>query len=147
MATTETEANKDLVRRESVELTENKNVDAVDDLYAEDVRVRLTRTGTDDLVVSREDVKSLYREWFSAFPDLAEVSHALVAEGDEVMEYVTVTGTHEGTFRGIEPTGTRIEVDGYHYRRVEDGKITEMASMVGMTSLFSQLGVDVPIED
>jgi len=146
MATTSRlEANKELLRREREELTERKNVDAVDELYAERVTVRMTRLGTDETVVDREDLKALYREWFAAFPDLSEEIHARVAEGDEVMEYLTIRGTHEGPFRGIEPTGENVEVDGYHYRRIEDRRIVETASMVGMVTLFSQLGVELPL--
>lgn len=146
MATTsQMEANRALLQREREELTERKNVGAVDELYAERVTVRMTRSGTDETVVDREDLKALYREWFTAFPDLTEEIHARVAEGDEVMEYLTVRGTHEGPFRGIEPTGETIAVDGYHYRRIEDGHIVETASMVGMVTLFSQLGVELPL--
>ncbi|MWG36771.1 ester cyclase [Halomarina oriensis] len=147
MATTsQTEANRALLQREREELTLAKNVDAVDDLYADHVTVRMTRSGTDETVVDREDLKALYREWFGAFPDLTEEVHARVAEGDEVMEYLTIRGTHEGPFRGIEPTGAEIEADGYHYRRIEDGRIVETASMVGMTTVYQQLGVDLPVE-
>jgi steroid delta-isomerase-like uncharacterized protein len=144
-ATTDTEENKALVRRETEEVLNERNVDVVDELYAEDVTVRMNRSGTETAVVTREDVKALYREWLGAFPDLTETVGAAVAEGDEVMEFVTVRGTHEGPFRGIEPTGRRVEVDGYHYRRIEDGRIVETASMVGMVTLFSQLGVEIPV--
>lgn len=146
MATTsQADANKALVQREREELTGEKNVDAADDLYADHVTVRMTRSGTNETVVDREDLKALYREWFTAFPDLTEEVHARVAEGDEVLEYLTVRGTHEGPFRGVEPTGETIAVDAYHYRRIEDGRIVETASMAGMVTLFSQLGVELPL--
>ena len=105
-----------------------------------------TRTGDDQPVVSREDIKALYQEWKTAFPDLdVEVEHEAL-EGDTVMQYVTMRGTHEGPFRGIDPTGNEIAVPGFHMRRVRDGKIVETASVAGMATLLGQLGVDLPIE-
>ncbi|MFD1598901.1 ester cyclase [Halobellus rarus] len=97
-------------------------------------------------MVSRDDIKALYGEWKTAFPDLrVEVEHGVV-EGDTVMQYITMRGTHEGPFRGIEPTGNEIAVPGVHMRRVRDGEIVETASVAGMATLLGQIGVELPIE-
>jgi steroid delta-isomerase-like uncharacterized protein len=144
--TPDVEAARDLIARENKALAKAGSFDYVDELYAEDVIVNMTRTGDDQPVVSREDIKALYREWKTAFPDLdVEVEHEVV-EGDTVMQYVTMRGTHEGPFRGIDPTGNEIAVPGFHMRRVRDGKIVETASVAGMATLLGQLGVDLPIE-
>jgi steroid delta-isomerase-like uncharacterized protein len=140
------EAARTLMARENQALNEGESFDYVDELYAEDVTVNVTRTGDDRPVVSRADIKALYREWKTAFPDLrVEVEHEVV-EGDTAMQYVTMRGTHEGPFRGIDPTGNEIAVPGFHMRRVRDGKIVETASVAGMATLLGQLGVELPIE-
>jgi steroid delta-isomerase-like uncharacterized protein len=144
--TPDVEAARDLIARENKSLAKAGSFDYVDELYAEDVIVNMTRTGDDQPVVSREDIKALYRKWKTAFPDLdVEVEHEVV-EGDTVMQYVTMRGAHEGPFRGIDPTGNEIAVPGFHMRRVRDGKIVETASVAGMATLLGQLGVDLPIE-
>jgi steroid delta-isomerase-like uncharacterized protein len=144
--TPDVEAVRDLIARENEALADAGSFDYVDELYAEDVIVNMTRTGDDQPVVSREDIKALYQEWKTAFPDLdVEVEHEAV-EGDTVMQYVTMRGTHEGPFRGIAPTGNEIAVPGFHMRRVRDGNIVETASVAGMATLLGQLGVDLPIE-
>jgi steroid delta-isomerase-like uncharacterized protein len=148
MATTTPEADtaRELLARENEALNDGQSFDYIDELYAEDVVVNMTRTGDDQPVVSREDIKALYQEWKTAFPDLrVEVEHEAV-EGGTAMQYITMRGTHEGPFRGIEPTGNEIAVPGFHMRRVQDGKIVETASVAGMATLLSQLGVELPIK-
>ncbi|MFC6723874.1 ester cyclase [Halobium palmae] len=146
ISTVDAEAARDLIARENQALNEGASFDYVDELYAEDVIVNMTRTGDDQPVVSREDIKALYREWKSAFPDLrVEVEHEAV-EGDTVMQYVTMRGTHEGPFRGIASTGNEIAVPGFHMRRVQDGQIVETASVAGMATLLGQLGLKLPLE-
>ena len=161
MTGTEEFTTKELVRYEITELFERGNVGVVDDLYAEDVVVGIRRTGSDEPVASREDIKAVYREWNAAFPDLkvdinsevvdsAERSSAggRTSSGDDetVVAHVTLYGTHEGPFRGIEPTGNRISVDGFHQRRVRDGKIVEAVSMVEMGEFLRQLDVELPLD-
>ena len=105
------EANKELARREITELWENHNFAFVEEAYADTVSVGMVRTGTEERLVGRDDLKALYKEWYEAFPDLSvDINHE-VAENDTVVCHVTLRGTHEGTFRGIEPTGNEIEID------------------------------------
>lgn len=139
------ESNRALVRRELRELWEDRNLDALDELYAEDVVVGMTRTGSDDQVVSRDDLKTVYEDWYVAFPDLTIDVEVEAAEGDVVMQYLTMRGTHTGAFRGVEPTGNEFEVKAFHYRRVRDGKIVETGAVAEMIELLKQLGVDPPI--
>ena len=53
----------------------------------------------------------------------------------------TLTGTHEGPFMGIPPTGRKIEVNEIHIYRLKDGKAVE--HRVGRDDLgaMRQLGV------
>ncbi|MFD1514662.1 ester cyclase [Halomarina rubra] len=146
MTSTEGFSTKELVRYEITELFERGNVDVVDDLYAEDVVVGIRRTGSDEPVASRRDIKDIYEEWSTAFPDLNVDINSEVVDDDTVTAHVTLYGTHDGEFRGIEPTGNRISVDGFHQRRVRDGKIVEAVSMVEMGEFLRQLGVDLPLE-
>lgn len=144
-STSSVESNRELVRRELFEVIEEHNVDVVDELYADDVVVRTKRTGSDEPVVGKADIKALYTEWLQAFPDLSVDVNEEVAEGDVVVQYVTLHGTHEGRFRDVEPTGRDIEIDGFQLREVRDGKIVASTSMVGMGALMKQLGLEVPI--
>ncbi len=139
------EANKALVRRETSEILDGGNVDVIDELYAEDVVVRTVRAGAEDRVVSRADLKAVYADWKRAFPDLRAEVTVEAAEDDVVVHHLTLRGTHRGPFRGIEPTGVAVEVDGFHFRRIRDGRVVETASIVDTTDLLEQLGADLSL--
>ena len=70
-----------------------------------------------------------FRDFFatmrSAFPDLQIAPEREVADDDTVAIAYTLTGTHEGEFQGIAPTGRKIEARGLQIARFEDGKIAE----------------------
>lgn len=53
----------------------------------------------------------------------------------------TLTGTHQGEFQGIAPTGRRIEVRGVQIGRFENGKIVERWGSTDELGIMRQLGV------
>ena len=61
----------------------------------------------------------------TAFPDLTMTVHDLIAEGDKVVARLTARGTHQGSFRGIAPTGRVVEWTGIRIFRIAEGKIAE----------------------
>jgi predicted ester cyclase len=66
-------------------------------------------------------------EWFrSAVPDLTYTVEDQVAEDDKVVTRYRATGTHEGEFFVVAPTGRRIEMSGIQIDRFdENGKMIE----------------------
>jgi predicted ester cyclase len=46
-------------------------------------------------------------EFHKAFPDFRSVIEDQIAEGDKVVTRWRASGTHQGEFRGIAPTGKR----------------------------------------
>ena len=84
---------------------------------------------------------------YDAFSDLERPVDALVAEGDKVVARWRSTGTHDGPFQGIPPTGKRITTTGITIFRLEDGKIVEEWSESDMMGMLTQLGAfPVPAE-
>jgi steroid delta-isomerase-like uncharacterized protein len=61
----------------------------------------------------------------AAFPDSHHTYEDLFAEGDRVVTRFTWSGTHQGAFEGIPPTGRRISVGGIWIHRLEGGRIIE----------------------
>jgi predicted ester cyclase len=88
----------------------------------------------------------MHAEWDEAFPDMEVEILALAAEGDHIVAHWQATGTHEASFRGIEPTGNTIEVTGFSYRKAEDGQFVEATDQAGMVSMLDQLGVEIPLQ-
>lgn len=79
----------------------------------------------------------------SAFPDLhIEVEH-LVADEDNVSFAYTITGTHQGEFMHIAPTGKQIKVRGMQIGRFEHGLMVERWGSSDELGLLKQLGASV----
>jgi predicted ester cyclase len=76
-------------------------------------------------VAGRENIKRFVSEWLAAFPDSHSVLKDMVAEGDKVAARWTTTATHQGQFRGANPTGKRVEVEAIGIFRIADDKVVE----------------------
>jgi predicted ester cyclase len=137
--TERTERNKELIR----ELTEAWNArdrQRMGATYADEIRVH----GADEV---RTRTEMLDAEWghFDTFPDVEATTEHLIAEDDLVVVRWSVTGTHEGELRGIDPTGKEVTYEEWAMYRVENGEITEMWAQADALGVFEQLGVvDLP---
>jgi steroid delta-isomerase-like uncharacterized protein len=77
----------------------------------------------------------------SAFPDFhMDISH-MVAQDDRVAARFVETGTHQGEFFGVAPTGKSVKFTEIAILRIADGKIVETWYDVDMLGLMGQLGV------
>lgn len=87
-----------------------------------------------------EGEKQLVRAYQSAFPDATIEIENLVADGEKVAVRWTATGTHDGEFMGIEPTGNDVEIVGFEINQVEDGQIVASWGLFDGLGLLQQLG-------
>jgi steroid delta-isomerase-like uncharacterized protein len=133
------EENKAVVRRIYEELWDERRLEVADELIAEDA-VNYD-TGLVPLPFGPEEMKGTVRMVTAAFPDNRHEVEDLFAEGDQVMARVRLTGTHEGPFMGIPPTGRRIEIAEIHVYRLRDGKAVEHRAGREDLGAMRQLGV------
>lgn len=75
-----------------------------------------------------------------AFPDVHFDIEDVIAEDDRVMVRLVLSGTHDGPFLGLEPTGKEIAMSAIVVYRFEDGKIVERWSEGNTVGLLEQLG-------
>ncbi|MCI0694955.1 ester cyclase [candidate division KSB1 bacterium] len=91
--------------------------------------------------LNREQVQGLVGVFYSAFTDLYHIIEDQIAEGDKVVNRITLRGTHKGDFQGIPPTGKEVAFPAIVIDRFEGGKIVEHWSSPDMMGLMQQLGV------
>jgi len=82
---------------------------------------------------------------YGAFPDLHSSIDGVVADGDTVAVRATSTGTHDGEWMGMPPTGRHIAFEYAEFYRVADGKIVEYWCLPDMAGLMRQLTADEPV--
>ncbi len=133
------EENKELVRRIYDELWNERKLEVAEELIAQDA-VNYD-TGLLPQPFGPEEMKGTVRMVTAGFPDNRHEVQEMIAEGDKVVVRCTLTGTHEGEFMGIPPTGKPIEMRGIAILRIADGRIVENWGMPDMLGLMQQLGV------
>lgn len=77
----------------------------------------------------------------AAFSDFQIAPQTVVADDEHVSLAYTITGTHQGDFHGVAPTGKGIEARGVQIGRFEDGNIIERWGSSDELGILAQLGV------
>jgi steroid delta-isomerase-like uncharacterized protein len=117
------EENKALARRWAEDVINQRNLDAVDEIYASDF-VGHDPTMPEEIrgVEGRREFYGMYQ---SAFPDAHITIEDQLAEGEKVVTRWTGRGTHQGELMGVPPSGNQVEVAGMTISRIEGGKTAE----------------------
>lgn len=128
--------NKELFRRVFDALNE-RDFDAFAETHSKDVVLH----DHDEEFYGIEAAIEHERTIYDAFPDMEYTPEDILAEDDMVAGRWTVTGTHEGEFEGIAPTGEEVEIPACGILRVEEGEIAEVWLTYDRLGLLQQLGV------
>jgi steroid delta-isomerase-like uncharacterized protein len=89
----------------------------------------------------KDAVEEEIREMKTGFPDVTIQTDEMLAGDDIIMHELTWTGTHEGEFNDISPTGREVEVKAMVKLVLEDGKIKEDRTYFDSQDVLAQLGV------
>lgn len=137
MSETTTE-NERIARRVPEEIATEKNLDLIEEVFAEDA-VEHGPFGQEDR--GHDEIRDAIGEFVDAFPDFSATVEDVVSEGDTVAMRVTLRGTHENSFKGLSPTNNTFEIQNMVFTRIEDGKIVERWLQPDTGSMLQQLGV------
>ena len=135
-----TEQNK-VVARKCNELLNAKNLDGALALLGSDYVEHSSAPG---LPAGIEGVRMFFGMMMAAFPDFHGTNLDLIAEGDKVVTYTSVEGTHAGPFMGVPPTGKHVKFTTLDIIRCANGKVVEHWGEVDNLGLMQQLGVVPP---
>ena len=90
---------------------------------------------------TKDGVKAFFRVQIAAFSDFAATLEDVVDGGDKVVARVRFTGTHDGEFMGMPPTGKTIDVKGIDiFRFADDGLVHEHWGVFDAMGMMQQLG-------
>lgn len=91
-----------------------------------------------------ENYKQVVLATRAAFPDIHFETQDFIVEGDQVVVRSTATGTHEGEFLGIPPTGRVVKFQTIDIHRIADGRIVETYHVEDLLSVLIQVGAFSP---
>lgn len=132
---TETERNKELVRRYYAACN-TRAMDDVFDCFHDDL-VHYSRLSE----YPKSGVAWAFKTTFAAFPDMQWRILDLIAESDKVAAMVMIEGTHEGDYLGAAATGKRVRVFSAEFARIRDGQFIEHRGILDELHLIAQIGV------
>jgi steroid delta-isomerase-like uncharacterized protein len=90
-------------------------------------------------------VRELLQDFMNGFPDFhADIGRMRHAD-DAVLGETIITGTHDGEWAGIPPTGSRIEVPAAAIFEFEEDRLLCEKVYMDFASVLTQLGVLPPI--
>lgn len=122
---------KDVVKEYYARVLNGRDLDAVGEFFADERMVEMVRRGC--------------FSYFEAFPDLHVSLDELIGEGDKVFLRSTMTGTHDGEYKGIPATGRQIATECAEVFRIADGKFVGYWCQTNVAGLMRQLTEEAPV--
>ena len=110
----------------------------IDELAAPDM---LIHTPLPIEATGAQAAKQVWAMLLRGLPDLHLTIEDLIAEGDKVVARNSITGTHQGEYMGLPPTGKSITYNEIFIVRFAGGRIAETWGVVDVLSQMKQLGV------
>jgi steroid delta-isomerase-like uncharacterized protein len=141
MAVAQQTSNKAAVRRfcDAVNTGDAELISkTIDELVAPDA---LMRTPLPIEATGAQLAKEVFARLLRAYPDLHITIEDVIEEGDKVVFRNTVTGTHQGEYMGVPPTGKSVIYNEIFIARFAGGRIAETWGVVDVLSQMRQLGV------
>ena len=106
--------------------------------HAEDGVVESPSTGTHH---GRSEIAQSYALWVDAFPDIELALEDVIAEGNQAVLVLRLSGTHRGPFLGLPATGKRIEFRAVFLQRLDGKQIAHERRIYDFSGLLIKLGV------
>jgi predicted ester cyclase len=130
--------NRNLIREITEVIWNNRGLDRIAEFYAPDF---VADYRPYNLRKGYEGIRAMVEGAWTAFPDYHEEIHEIVAEGDRIVLHLTISGTQQGQWGPLPPTGKRAEFDEIVILQIRDGKIVRQRGVVDNLSALRQLGV------
>ncbi len=127
---------KEIAERYSNKLWNEKDLGVIDTFVHQNVVIH---SALKNDLHGIQTMKDIVQVWLKGFPDL-QVSHDLVIyENDIVIIQWNAEGTHQGEFKGKQPTGNTISYNGVSVYRIQNNQIVEYWAYLDMQHLLSKI--------
>ncbi len=130
------------VMQKFTEFINTASEELADELIAPDATFHVP--GRSEPMLGRSGYLAIIGMMREGFPDIRWTLEEAVSEGDKVAARFTMRGTHQGSFFGVPPTGTKMVVQALNLYYLSDGKIVEEHGQPDMLGLLQQIGALPP---
>ena len=115
------------------------NFDVFDEVVAPDV---VDHDPAPEQGPGPQGFKDMFATMRAAFPDMEVTPEHMTATEDDVALAYTITGTHQGDFLGVAPTGRKVTARGVQIGRFENGRLAERWGSSDQFAILQQLGAE-----
>ena len=98
-------------------------------------------------VPGRDGMKPLIRGFSAAFPDAKVTIHEIIGAPGRAGVRAEITGTHQGEWFGVAPTGRNFTLPIHEFHRVENGRVTHTWHMEDWFGWLHQIGAMGAVEE
>jgi steroid delta-isomerase-like uncharacterized protein len=130
--------NKAIVRRLYEEAWNKRKLAVVDDIISPSHA--LNDPTVFDSHIGPELYKRRMADFTKSFPDLHFTIDDIITEKGKSVVCWTISGTHQGEFLNIPPTGKQVSVEGITIHLISNGKILDSFARWDVLGLLRQLG-------
>ena len=131
-------SNETLVRRFVADVWNGEDLDALDELTTADFVAHHLGAGNDR---DGDAFREFHAGLLSAVPDLTHEVEDVVVDGDDLVAYLTISGTPERQYGALAPTGESFEGPCFQKYRVEDGRVAELWVLPNAMGMLRDLGI------
>ncbi|MER5940440.1 ester cyclase [Streptomyces sp. NPDC001928] len=96
---------------------------------------------SEDTIVPNEEMVLRMESGLKAFPDVRLDVRSVIAEGDRVSMWISVTATHEGPFMDIAATHRKVTWHTAEEFRFVDGKVVEHWDVINYMPMLRELNM------
>ena len=118
---------------EYIDAYNERNLDRIEAVLAEEIEGK-------DGHISRDGLTDAIQAYWDAFPDCVIDVDQFVIEDEMVTVRITFSGTHEGDYYGLDPTGNEFEVTEIMMWRVDGDKLDGYWPVWDEMGFYTQLG-------
>jgi len=90
--------------------------------------------------------RQVLASYFRGFPDFHLTIESVLALDGDLLARLWATGTHQGAFLGLAPSGQRVSVSAFEAWRLRDARCAEQWLHLDLLELLHQLGAAHPVE-
>jgi steroid delta-isomerase-like uncharacterized protein len=135
-------ANKERVKQFYEQVINAHNPDMVDSFCSADFvdhNPEMNHTGK-----GIEELKTVFREFFTAYPDVHMNPDFMVAEDDKVVAHIIMTGTNTGPMGNMPATNKSIHIEGIDIIQIKGDKASDRWGFFDSVKMLTQLGIMPP---
>ena len=133
-----TEENKKLVETLCVTVFQNHDFSRLDEIMKDDYVHH--NENDDPFPDGKNQFREFHERFFKSMPDFRYNINRIIAEGDIVMLWATVTATHSAEWMGNPATNNKLNYNVVDIFRIQDGKISDHWDVADTLALFTQVG-------